>query len=151
MKEILGNNLEQFFFVLDYPEEYGAVCTYKSNRYEVWLMDDEIFDMIADMSEEEFTKFACEDAWWRSSNGSVLYSLDKCEVTINNQKMIGWIRKHWNEEISKDVNYKSLSEYLCEFIGASMPRNVVACAMDLAKFNHLTMGALFEKYEPVED
>lgn len=114
-------------------------------------MDDEIFDMISDMSEEKFVKFAGEDAWWRSSNGSVLYSLDKGEVIINNQKMIGWIRKPWNEEISKDVNYKSLSEYLCEFIGASMPKNVVACAMDLAKFNHLLMGKLFEKYEPVED
>ena len=151
MKEILGNNLEKFFFVLDYPKEYVAICIYKSNRYEVWLMDDEIFDMIADMSEEKFVKFAGEDAWWRSSNGSVLYSLDKGEVTINNQKMIGWIRKPWNEEISKDINYQSLSEYLCEFIGASMPRNVVACAMDLAKFNHLTMGELFKKYEPVED
>ena len=123
MKEILGNNLEQFFFVLDYPKEYVAICTYKSNRYEVWLMDDEIFDMISDMSEEKFVKFAGEDAWWRSSNGSVLYSLDKGEITINNQK----------------------------FIGASMPRSVVACAIDLAKFNHLTMCELFEKYEPVED
>ena len=63
MKEILGNNLEQFFFVLDYPKEYGSVCTYKSNRYEVWLMDDEIFDMISDISEEKFVKFAGEDAW----------------------------------------------------------------------------------------
>ena len=57
MKEILGNNLEQFFFVLDYPKEYGAICTYKSNKYEVWLMDDEIFNMIADISEEEFIKY----------------------------------------------------------------------------------------------
>lgn len=151
MKEILGNNLEQFFFVLDYPKEYGAVCTYKSNRYEVWLMDDEIFDMITDMSEEEFVKFAGEDAWWRSSSGSVLYSLDKGEIIINNQKMIGWIKNHWEEEISTDIKYSSLTEYLCEFIGASTPHNVVACAMDLAKFNHLIMGGLFKKYEPVED
>lgn len=151
MKEILGNNLEQFFFVLNYPKEYIVVRTYKSNRYEVWLMDDEIFDMISDMSEEDFVKFAGEDAWWRSSNGSVLYSLDKDEITINNQKMIGWIRKPWDEEISTDIKYSSLTEYLCEFIGASMPKNVVACAMDLAKFNHLLMGELFGKYEPVED
>lgn len=151
MKEILGNNLELFFSVLDYPKEYGALCTYKGKKYEVWLMDDEIFDMIADMPEEEFVKFAGEDAWWRSSNGSVLYSLDKGEVIINNQKMIGWIRKPWDEEISKDIKYQSLSEYLCEFIGASMPRSVVACAIDLAKFNHLTMGELFEKYESVEE
>lgn len=100
---------------------------------------------------KEMYQWKGEDAWWRSSNGSVLYSLDKGEVTINNQKMIGWIRKPWDEEISKDINYQSLSEYLCEFIGASMPKNVVACAMDLAKFNHLLMGELFEKYEPVEE
>lgn len=151
MKEILGNNLKRFFFVLDYPKEYGSICTYKSNRYEVWLMEDEIFDMIADISEEKFVKLASEDAWWRSSNGSVLDLLDEGEVTINNQKMIGWIRKPWGKEISKDINYQSLSEYLCEFIGASMPHNVVACAMDLSKFNHLTMGGLFKKYEPVKD
>lgn len=151
MKEILGNDLEQFFSTLDYLKEYEVICRYKSNRYEVWLMNDEIFNMISDMSEEEFVKLAGENAWWRSSNGSVLYSLDKGEITINNQKMIGWIRKPWNEEISKDINYQSLSEYLCEFIGASTPHNVVACVMDLAKFNYLTMGGLFEKYEPVED
>lgn len=46
---------------------------------------------------------------------------------------------------------QSLSEYLCEFIGASTPHNVVACVIDLAKFNHLTMCELFKKYEPVED
>ena len=55
MKEILGNNLEQFFFVLldllDYQKECGAICTYKSNRYEVWLMYDETFNRISDMSE----------------------------------------------------------------------------------------------------
>ena len=49
MKEILGNNLKQFFSVLDNPKEYGAICTYKSNIYEVCLMDDEIFDMIVDI------------------------------------------------------------------------------------------------------
>lgn len=155
MKEILGNNLEQFFFVLldllDYQKECGAICTYKSNRYEVWLMYDETFNRISDMSEEEFVKFAGEDAWWRSSNGSVLYSLDKGEITINHKKMIGWIRKPGDEEISTDIEYSSLTEYLCEFIGASTHHNVVACAMDLGKFNHLTMGRLFKKYEPVED
>ena len=151
MKEILGNNLEQFFFVLDYPKEYGAICTYKSNRYEVWLMDDEIFDMISDMSEEKFVKLAGEDAWWRSSNGSVLYSLDKGEITINNKKMIAWIENTGEERISEDKEFDSLSEYLCCFVGVSMPRNVVACAMDLAKFNNMTMGQLFSKYEPVED
>lgn len=151
MKEILGNNLKQLFFILDNQDEEIPVCTFRNNRYEVWEVPDKLFEDISNMSEEDFVKFAGEDAWWRSSNGSVLYSLDKGEITINNQKMIGWIRKPWDEEISKDINYQSLSEYLCEFIGASMPRSVVACAIDLAKFNHLTIGELFKKYEPVED
>lgn len=151
MKEILGNNLKQLFFILDNQDEEIPVCTFRNNRYEVWEVPDKLFEDISNMSEEDFVKFAGEDAWWRSSNGSVLYSLDKGEITINNQKMIGWIRKPWDGEISKDINYQSLTEYLCEFIGASMPRSVVACAIDLAKFNHLTIGELFKKYEPVED
>ena len=151
MKEILGNNLKQLFFILDNQDEEIPVCTFRNNRYEVWEVPDKLFEDISNMSEEDFEKFAGEDAWWRSSNGSVLYSLDKGEITINNQKMIGWIKKPWDEEISKDINYKSLSEYLCEFIGASTPHNVVAFAKDLVKFNHLSMGELFKKYEPVED
>nr|DAZ45249.1 MAG TPA: hypothetical protein [Caudoviricetes sp.] len=151
MKEILGNNLKQVFFILDNQDEEIPVCTFRNNRYEVWEVPDKLFEDISNMSEEDFEKFAGEDAWWRSSNGSVLYSLDKGEITINNQKMIGWIKKPWNEEISTDIKYSSLTEYLCEFIGASTPLNVVACAMDLAKFNHLIMGGLFKKYEPVED
>ena len=151
MKEILGNNLKQVFFILDNQDEEIPVCTFRNNRYEVWEVPDKLFEDISNMSEEDFEKFAGEDAWWRSSNGSVLYSLDKGEITINNQKMIGWIKKPWNEEISTDIKYSSLTEYLCEFIGASTPLNVVACAMDLAKFNHLIMGELFKKYEPVED
>lgn len=147
MKEILGNNLKQLFFILDNQDEEIPVCTFRNNRYEVWEVPDKLFEDISNMSEEDFEKFAGEDAWWRSSNGSVLYSLDKGEITINNQKMIGWIKKPWNEEISTDIKYSSLTEYLCEFIGASTPLNVVACAMDLAKFNHLTMGGLFKKYE----
>jgi hypothetical protein len=151
MKEILGNNLKQLFFILDNQDKEIPVCTFKNNRYEVWEVPDKLFEDISNMSEEEFVKFAGKDAWWRSSNGSVLYSLDKGEITINNQKMIGWIRKPWDEEISTDIKYSSLTEYLCEFIGVSTPHNVVACAMDLAKFNHLLMGELFGKYEPVED
>lgn len=114
-------------------------------------MPDEVFDIISDMSNEKFVKLAGEDAWWRSSTGSVLYSLDKGEVLINNRKMIAWIENTGEERISEDKEFDSLSEYLCCFVGVSMPCNVVACAMDLAKFNNMTMGQLFSKYEPVED
>lgn len=45
------------------------------------------------------------------------------------------------------TRYESLLEYLCENIGASQPRNVCALAVDLAKYNNMTMGELFTKYE----
>lgn len=151
MKEILGNNLEQFFLALDCPKECVMARTYKSDRYEVWSMPDEVFDIISEMSDEKFVELAGESAWWRSSKGSVLHSFNKGEVTINNRKMIGWIENTAEDRISEDEEFDSLTGYLCEFIGASTPYNVVACAMDLAKFNSITMGQLFSKYEPVED
>ena len=43
--------------------------------------------------------------------------------------------------------YNSLTEYLCDGIGASLPKNVVACAMDLAKYNNMSLGDLFTEYE----
>ena len=42
--------------------------------------------------------------------------------------------------------YTNLTEYLCECVGASTGKNVCACAMDLAKYNDMTMAKLFEKY-----
>lgn len=147
MKEILGNNLKQLFFILDNQDEEIPVCTFRNNRYEVWEVPDKLFEDISNMSEEDFEKFAGEDAWWRYDMGSVLYAFEIGEITANNQKMIGWIRKPWEEEISTDIKYSSLTEYLCEFIGASTPKNVMACVADLAKFNNMKVSELMKKYE----
>ena len=65
MKEILGNNLEQFF-----NNAVGGNRTYKGNEYEVWEVPDEVFNTMCNMSEEKFVELAGEDAWWRSANGS---------------------------------------------------------------------------------
>lgn len=61
--------------------------------------------------------------------------------------MIGWVRKPWDDEISNNICFESLTEYLCYFIGASMPKNVVACVVDLAKFNNMKVSELMKKYE----
>ena len=63
MKEILGNNLKQVFFILDNQDEEIPVCTFRNNRYEVWEVPDKLFEDISNMSEEDFEKFAGEDAW----------------------------------------------------------------------------------------
>ena len=147
MKEILGNNLKQLFFTLDNQDEEITVCTFKNNKYEVWEVPDKLFEDISNMSEEDFEKFAGKNAWWRYATGSVLCSLETGEITIHNQKMIGWVRKPWDDEISNNICFESLTEYLCYFIGASMPKNVVACVVDLAKFNNMKVSELMKKYE----
>ena len=65
MVEILGNNLKQFFDIVDNPPN-DAEITYASGRYEVWEISDELHKRMCDMSEEEFVEIAGEDAWWRS-------------------------------------------------------------------------------------
>lgn len=144
MKEILGNNLEQFF-----NKEVSGKCTYKGNRYEVWEVPDELFDFMCDMTEERFEELAGEDAWWRSAEGSNIGSPD-ITVYINGYELLGWSGKYWeskNENDEFEIYSKSLSDYLCDVIGVSQPRNVCALAVDLAKYNNMTMAELFVKCE----
>lgn len=140
MIEILGNNLKQFFDIVDNPPN-DAEITYAGERYEVWEVSDELHKKMCNMSEEEFIELAGEDAWWRSSIGSVL-GVPDTEFKVNGEYLLGWNR--WEREQDTYIN---LSEYLCECVGASTGKNVCSCAMDLAKYNNMSMGELFEKYE----
>lgn len=151
MVEILGNNLKKFFDTIDsnYSE---ADITYAGNRYEVWEVSDELFKKMCDMSEEEFVDIASEDAWWRQADGSVLGYPDD-EILINGKKIKCWSKEealygscyvHGHYDLKE---YGSLSSYLSCEIGVSQPKNVCACAMDLAKYNDMSMGELFNKYE----
>lgn len=150
MREVLGNNLKTFFDIVD-KNQTNAECTYKGNRYEVWELSDELLDRMCNMTEEEFAKLSGrDDAWWRSADGSNLNWHEKGKFTVNNKTMVGWKNKPWQDddkEYDNCTNYTDLSEYLCEYIGASLPRNVVACAMDLAKYNNMSMAELFQTYE----
>lgn len=143
MIEILGNNLKQFFDTIDNPPK-NADITYAGKRYEVWKVSDELHKKMCDMSEEEFIELAGEDAWWRHSYGSNLGYPD-VEFEINGKNLVGWDSSIYDSKIGN--KYGNLSDYLCNCIGVSQPRNVCACAVDLAKYNDMTMGELFEKYE----
>ena len=163
MKEILGGNLKRFFDTID-SKCNDADITYAGNKYEVWEVSDELFNKMCDMSEEEFVELAGEDAWWRSSEGSNLGTVDQ-EYIINGYKILAW-DGHSREEccetccleeeekececiecLQESRECSKLTEYMCDEIGASQPKNVCACAMDLAKYNGMSMGALFQKYE----
>lgn len=143
MVEILGKNLKQFFDTIDNPPK-DAEITYTGDRYEVWEVSDELFDKICDMSEEEFVGIAGEDAWWRSSTGSVL-GIPDTEFNVNGNDLVAWDSPICSSRIGHI--YTNLSDYLCNCVGVSQPKNVCVCAMDLAKYNDMTMGELFKKYE----
>ena len=142
MKELLGNNLKQFFDRVDNPPN-SAEITYKGNKYEVWELSDELFDKMCDMAEEEFSELANDYAWWVSSKGSSLCIPDK-EFTVNGKYLLAWDSPIYENNM---YEYHNLSEYLYDCIGYSQPRNVCALAIDLAKYNNMTMAELFEKYE----
>ena len=146
MKEILGGNLKRFFDTVD--NKYNdAEITYANERYEIWEVSDNLFTLMCNMSEEEFVELAGEDAWWRQSEGSNL-GVPYEKNVVNGHKLISWSKGYFDCESSRrSKKYESLSDYLCNCVGASQPRNVCACAMDLAKYNNMTMGELFRKYE----
>lgn len=146
MKEILGNDLAQLF-----NNGINGKCTYKGNWYEVWEVSDEAFNEMCDMSEEKFVELAGDDAWWRSAEGSN-QGVPDIKVYINGHEMLGWAGEPWeDEEEDEDDEFEicssTLTDYMCDVIGASQPRNVCALAVDLAKYNNITMGELFTKYE----
>lgn len=138
--EILGNKLKRFFDKVDNPQN-DAEITYTGNRYEVWEVSEDLFNKMCDMSEEEFVELAGEEAWWRQSDGSVL-GVPDTKFIISGEEMVGWNTRAEYE----NFQYAKLTDYLCYGIGASQPKNVCACAMDLAKYNDMTMAELFEKY-----
>ena len=144
MKEILGNNLEHFF-----NNEINGNCTYKGNRYEVWEVSDDVFNAMCDMTEEKFMELSGEDAWWRQSEGSVLGTPDT-KVYINGHEMLAWAGEPWEDDDEDDefeIYSSCLTDYLCDVVGASQPKNVCALAVDLAKYNNMNMGELITKYE----
>lgn len=149
MVEILGKNLKQFFDTIDTPPN-DAEITYAGNRYEVWEVSDELFEKMCNMTEEEFIGIVDDGAWWRSSEGSNLGYPDEITV-VNGSELICWSKERVYpsyDSIPKEMlDYENLSDYLCNCIRVSQPRNVCACAMDIAKYNDMTMGELFEKYE----
>lgn len=160
MKEILGGNLKRFFDTVD-NKCNNTDITYAGNRYEVWSVSDKLFQQMCDMTEEDFVKLAGDDAWWRQCDGSVL-GVPEATYTIKGHRLLVWEqrdRSEWCDGCECDDEescvecmdysreFQSLSEYLCNEVGVSVEKNVCACAMDLAKYNNMSMGELFKKYE----
>lgn len=144
MKEILAENLQEFF---DNSNLQGE-CTYQGEKYEVWEVSDKTFEIMCNMEEDEFVRL-CPDGMWRSAEGSNMGSPDTI-IHVGENEMLGWSAP-WDEDKEDDeepeIYVSSLTKYFCYYMGISQPRNVCALAVDLAKYNHMTLGELFNKYE----
>lgn len=55
----------------------------------MWEVFDELFSQMCDMTEEKFIELAGEDAWWRSSEGSVLGYPDETSI-VNGSELVCW-------------------------------------------------------------
>lgn len=142
--EVLGNDLTEFFSKLEVRGSSVVKMTYKGPRYEVWTLSESVFKAICDMTEEQFVNLAGESAWWRHSDGSVLGPKTGTRI-VNNHRMQCWVD---NIRFSMRLRYESVSEYLCDSMGASTPKNVTACITDLARFNNMTISKLLSTFEP---
>lgn len=141
MKEILGGEgLENALRQLC-PE---AKRVYASLRYEVWELSDEDFDKICNIDDRDWRD---DWGWWRYSEGSNLGDPD-AEYTINGHRLLAWDFNP-GHPICPNRSYLTLSGYMSEELGASTGKNVSAVTTDLAKYNGLTLGQLFQKCQPV--
>lgn len=103
------------------------------------------------MTDKERMNFAKKYQYFRKSPsafveylyGTKLHWYQKF-ILDNIESLKSYPRKPIPKEM---IEYENLSDYLCNCIRVSQPRNVCACAVDLAKYNDMTMGELFEKYE----
>lgn len=141
--EILGYELDKFFHSVSSTQE-SARITYSGDEYQVWEVPETLFNYMCDMSEEEFVKSAGDEAWWRQSDGSVLGTPDTY-FSVHGERLLGWDSPIYGSKLGH--RYENLSDYLCNCIGVSTPKNVCACATDLAKYNNMTIAELFENYQ----
>lgn len=156
--------------------KFNAKCTYQIyNKYEgfleIWEVKDEDFEKMCDMTEEEFSKYT-ESGWWRYAKGSNM-GVPCIEYEINGVKIMAWdgsIRENYYSDFcnncsdrkNKSCNaaetdileccgkrkYNSLLDYLWNEIKISQPKNICALTVDLAQYNHMTLGELFKRLQP---
>lgn len=167
--EILGDKMHKVFkeHGIKYTKTYSKRCNPKKDHdshYEIYEISQNDMKRLEEVFELPY------GAWWRYAKGCNLGTPFDI-FTINGKELIAWggssrddLRGDWDEEPDEEkaayhysfseyekvmapYKYDTLTEYMCEEIGASMESNVCALAVDLARANGLTMARLFELYE----
>lgn len=167
--EILGDKMHKVFKEngISYTKTYSKRCNPKKNHdphYEVYEISQGDMKKLEEVFEMPF------GSWWRYAKGCNLGTPFDF-FTVNGKELIAWggrkrddLRDDWDDESDEEkaayhysfkeyeeanypYKYETLTEYMCDEIGASMESNVCALAVDLARANGLTMAKLFELYE----
>lgn len=167
--EILGDKMHKVFkeHGIKYTKTYSKRCNPKKDHdshYEIYEISQNDMKRLEEVFELPY------GAWWRYAKGCNLGTPFDI-FTINGKELIAWggssrddLRGDWDEEPDEEkaayhysfseyekvmapYKYDTLTEYMCEEIGASTESNVCALAVDLARANGLTMAKLFELYE----
>lgn len=167
--EILGDKMHKVFKELgiDYKKTYSKRCNPKKKydpHYEVYEIAHSDMKKLEEVFEMPY------GSWWRYAKGCNLGTpFDFFDV--NGKELIAWggakrddLRDWWDAESNEEkaayhysfreyekdtmpYKYETLTEYMCDEIGASMESNVCALAVDLARANGMTMAQLFKTYE----
>ena len=152
---------------IQYTRSYSKKCNPKKSydpHYEVYEISQDDMKRLQEIFELPF------GAWWRYAKGCNLGTPFDF-FTVNGKELIAWggprrddLRDWWDKESDEEkasynysfseyekdtmpYKYETLTEYMCDEIGASTETNVCALAVDLARANGLTMARLFELYE----
>lgn len=169
--EILGGNGLEFALNdlgIKYKKTYSKKCNPKKKydpHYEVYEISQQDVKRL-----DEIFEWPDNYGWWRYAKGSNMGTPFDF-FTVNGKELIAWdgrkredLRDDWADEPDEEKaayhysfkeyeetqyphKYSTLTEYMCDELGASTERNVCALAVDLARANGMTMAKLFEIYE----
>lgn len=142
MKEIMGENLSPFFRKVGIypPKKFNGNVGHWPNL-EVWHLTDSQFELIEDMTDEEFNNMAPDGCWWRFAEGSIM-DVPNVRAKINDKEILAWA----NPNTTHNLEYDNLLEYYREVLGVSTEKNICALSVDLAKYNNMTIAELFWRY-----
>jgi hypothetical protein len=119
----------------------------ETEEIRVYCITRDEFDILCD---DKYSENDWLDSCWRYAEGSNMGSLNTQKI-INGKALecFSSLRQplYEDDEEIDDMEYDHLLDYLCYCLGVSTESNICAVAVDLARYNHMSMVELFERYQ----
>lgn len=141
--EILTGKMDDFFKRNNIKAEKEWEGVPYNSVYQVWKLDKNNYNKLDNTDDNKYND--CE--WWQYAESSNK-SIPTKEYIINNKSIIAWDSPNREDlDYYNDREYANLLEYFCYEVGASLEENIIALSVDLAKYNNMTVGELFNTYQ----